>query len=88
MKIVYDAFANKSVFLGNYTLRAEMRNYLINRYFAGGKSSRPCDIIIEGKRYRETMEKVDSSNSVQLRLRHSRTKKEQQKSRKRGIIKR
>lgn len=55
-------------FLGNYTLRAEMRNYLINRYFAGGKSSRPCDIIIEGKRYRETMEKVDSSNSVQLRL--------------------
>ena len=28
MKIVYDAFANKSVFLGNYTLRAEMRNYL------------------------------------------------------------
>ncbi len=50
MKIVYDAFANKSVFLGNYTLRAEMRNYLINRYFAGGKSSRPCDIIIEGKK--------------------------------------
>ena len=74
MKIVYDAFANKSVFLGNYTLKAEMRNYLINRYFAGGKSSRPCDIIIEGKRYRETMEKVDSSNSVQLRLKKEITK--------------
>ena len=74
MKIVYDAFANKSVFLGNYTLKAEMRNYLINRYFAGGKSSRPYDIIIEGKRYRETMEKVDSSNSVQLRLKKEITK--------------
>ena len=57
MKIVYDAYANKSVFLGNYTLKAEMKNYLINRYFSGGKSSIPCNIILEGIKYRETMEK-------------------------------
>lgn len=75
MKIVYDAYANKSVFLGNYTLKAEMKNYLINRYFSGGKSSIPCNIILEGIKYRETMEKVDSSNSVQLRLKQEITRK-------------
>lgn len=68
MEIVYDEYVKKSVFLGNYTLKAELRNYLISRYFSGERSSIPCDMIIDDKRYRETMLEVDSSKSVQLRL--------------------